>query len=718
MASGRMASPDRHLALRVLRGTFRWLASLELAVVLIAATVLVLAWAAFYLDSRYGNSVVHFAVYGSSWFAALGFLLGLNVLCAALIRLPWKKHQTGFVITHAGIIVMLVGCLLTRARGIDAQLPVFEGDSGYLAFEETQHFQLTVYPKDGPSGEPAVRPPIYAASAASESPGSEAPTFRVPFDAGPFNWEDYRRRFWFPWQLSRRDQGLLYDRDGIRLEVLDYYADSQIVAPSPLRLRVKSRRSHGATPEGSEDAWQDVDLTVQGLNDPNAPRRRTGVGGHAELAGGAQIDFWVARTAAETEAFLDSRPEMPLEKEGLIVLHAQGRKFQIPARQFQQKSRVPLGDTGLHVELIRYDETFRGVLLQVMRAGQRPRRMLLLADSPYLDQQDYEDGVFGTYWCEAAAGSSEVPGDATAAEVRRRAGQPRIDILQGVDERLYYRVWKSPDAETAAPLPADGSRVTVLQKARGVSEGTPTKTRGVSEGTPTESPLTFYVAAFEPHDRPGQRIRPLPFASKKSATVKRRQARVRLTVDGKSEEFWLEGLPASSFPGPPPDEQRKVVYGEGRRVALSLAWDAVDVGFRVFLHRFERKLDPGTSMPSHYGSLVDFRDRDEPDKVLQPDVQIKLNAPVDFADPASGRSYRLFQESFAGPWKPGDPEFDQLVRGASARDLLFMSSLAVNYDPGRGLKYLGSLMVIAGIATMYYMKAYFFKRRRASAAAE
>jgi hypothetical protein len=33
----------------------------------------------------------------------------------------------------------------------------------------------------------------------------------------------------------------------------------------------------------------------------------------------------------------------------------------------------------------------------------------------------------------------------------------------------------------------------------------------------------------------------------------------------------------------------------------------------------------------------------------------------------------------------------------------------VAYDPGRPLKYLGSLMVCLGIATMFYMRAYFFR---------
>ena len=40
------------------------------------------------------------------------------------------------------------------------------------------------------------------------------------------------------------------------------------------------------------------------------------------------------------------------------------------------------------------------------------------------------------------------------------------------------------------------------------------------------------------------------------------------------------------------------------------------------------------------------------------------------------------------------------------------SIFSVAYDPGRPLKYAGSLMVCLGITTMFYMKAYFFKPRK------
>lgn len=81
-----------------------------------------------------------------------------------------------------------------------------------------------------------------------------------------------------------------------------------------------------------------------------------------------------------------------------------------------------------------------------------------------------------------------------------------------------------------------------------------------------------------------------------------------------------------------------------------------------------------------------------------------------------------------GPWLPGDELYERFVRelaeapGASGEqpaappDALEASVLTVNYDPGRGVKYAGSGLIVAGIFTMFYMKAYFFApRKRAEA---
>ena len=66
------------------------------------------------MESRYSTWAAKHYVYSTWWFAAFFCSLGTNVLCSALSRYPWKKHQTGFVITHSGILLILLGSLVTQ----------------------------------------------------------------------------------------------------------------------------------------------------------------------------------------------------------------------------------------------------------------------------------------------------------------------------------------------------------------------------------------------------------------------------------------------------------------------------------------------------------------------------------------------------------------------------------------------------------------------------
>ena len=74
------------------------------------------------------------------------------------------------------------------------------------------------------------------------------------------------------------------------------------------------------------------------------------------------------------------------------------------------------------------------------------------------------------------------------------------------------------------------------------------------------------------------------------------RARVRLTVDGTGEEFWIAPTPSEPFEKPPANA-RQVVAGKGRKVALTLRRDEVDLGVQVFLQKFRRKLEPGAARP-------------------------------------------------------------------------------------------------------------------------
>ena len=67
-------------------------------------------------------------IYRSPGFAILLAFLGINILSAALIRYPWKKRQTGFVITHAGLLTLLLGSYYSVRTADEGQVGMLEGD--------------------------------------------------------------------------------------------------------------------------------------------------------------------------------------------------------------------------------------------------------------------------------------------------------------------------------------------------------------------------------------------------------------------------------------------------------------------------------------------------------------------------------------------------------------------------------------------------------------
>lgn len=117
------------VVLRVLNKVFEFLASLELAVCLILAMAVALSAGTIY-ESRYNAAIAGQLVYRSWWMQIILWLFMMNLAAVAISRLPWKKHHVGFLITHLGIIVLLLGSWLTQRAGVDGILALAPGESG------------------------------------------------------------------------------------------------------------------------------------------------------------------------------------------------------------------------------------------------------------------------------------------------------------------------------------------------------------------------------------------------------------------------------------------------------------------------------------------------------------------------------------------------------------------------------------------------------------
>lgn len=102
------------------------LGSLHLAMLLLI-TLTGVCIVATLLESGFSSRVARAYVYGSPWFNLWLVLLCLNLICSTLTRWPWQRHHIGFVITHAGIIILLAGALLGRARGFEGSLDLSRG---------------------------------------------------------------------------------------------------------------------------------------------------------------------------------------------------------------------------------------------------------------------------------------------------------------------------------------------------------------------------------------------------------------------------------------------------------------------------------------------------------------------------------------------------------------------------------------------------------------
>ena len=103
------------------------LGSLRFAVFLILSLAALLGFSTV-MESLHGTPFAQKFFYNARWFDVFLSLLWINIFCSTLTRFPFKKHHTGFVITHIGILLLLFGALLSRIFGVEGQITLFEGE--------------------------------------------------------------------------------------------------------------------------------------------------------------------------------------------------------------------------------------------------------------------------------------------------------------------------------------------------------------------------------------------------------------------------------------------------------------------------------------------------------------------------------------------------------------------------------------------------------------
>lgn len=98
-----------------------WLGSLQLALILLATIAAACALATF-MESGFTSKVAREYIYRAPWFMVWLGVLCVNLFAVTLTRWPWQKKHIGFVVTHYGIITLLIGAIIGMSTGFEGNV--------------------------------------------------------------------------------------------------------------------------------------------------------------------------------------------------------------------------------------------------------------------------------------------------------------------------------------------------------------------------------------------------------------------------------------------------------------------------------------------------------------------------------------------------------------------------------------------------------------------
>ena len=656
MARPKLYHPDQPWSIRWILWCYEFCASLKLAVILIASVAAVLAFATF-VEANTGTAGVQWYIYQNPAFLWLLGLLALNIFCAAAIRYPWKRHQTGFVITHIGLLTLLAGAAISYRDSVNSQLLVqLKGESDVAVDHDVGYLVL-----DGLPGQKS----------------GETGKVQFPVKFGPFNWADLEPTI--PWRRLQTMLGRdhypapwvhppvpVYSGGGVTVDIVDYYSRSEKREVPFVNLTFRQ--------------------TVQGFEIPIALEydQRTGFGS-ADFQGLGQVVLGRTASPEQFEAFTECIPARSVEGDGLVVIWAEGEAHQLPIAKLKaaKAEGKPIELTSqTSVELVNFAPTANVSELKKGRVVTQSDEAQFPVVEVKIHQHD-GNKTFDVIRCGGFPflrifGQTPLP-ENLALEYYHPVVTGQIDILEGPDHRLAYRAWQQKLARvvSAGPLVIDE----------------PVQTWSMGGGAAVwQMTATQYVPEDAGGVTEGSKVLPLPFLKDDPMRGTTRRIRVRVAwKDGeqpKSEEFWLRQNEPDPWEKSFQRQFKTLTVCDGQVLTANFRVKETPVGFKMRLDEFDLQVDPGAPMASNYTSKVTVKDPNRADG----NYIITMNQPLDYPDP-EGRTLRFFQENYIAP-----------------RDGAELASIfRVNYNPGRPIVYLGCLLVVCGIFVMFYMRAYFFK---------
>jgi hypothetical protein len=367
--------------------------------------------------------------------------------------------------------------------------------------------------------------------------------------------------------------------------------------------------------------------------------------GSQMFIGPVKFEFQRVPMQSMLEDFLKP-PAADSDKDGVLSMHYEGRVERVPVSKSVGK-KIPLGDGKVQVEIAEYlPNATPGTGGKFVSRGQEP-------DNPLLElrvtipgkEQPVRQIAFAKFPFLNLDG---VHGASCPVKFfyHHPALTPDsgVEFLQGPDGKVYCRVGQDRKYQSLGAVTKDQPIDVAAQFKVSISEILANARRQV----------TFFP------------LEPGPGESRGAEPA----ALVKVTAGGTTREVWMQRN-HSDF------AQQRIETKEGP-LDLRFGNERLPLGFSLRLVSFKRGLNPGRMGDASFASRVRLID---PHQGINEEREISMNEPL-----AHGR-YTFYQSSF-----------QELGGGKSA------SILSVAYDPGRTLKYLGSLMICLGTGVMFYSR--------------
>ncbi len=620
---------------------FRYISSVKLAVPVIVALIIAVSVGTVF-ESMHNAEYAKIALYNAPWFDALLALLGLNVFASMLSRYPWKFYQLGFVMTHIGIIIVLIGSWMTKIYGIDGSLQFEEGQSQNRV---TMPRLMVGYQFDGSST---------LSSVVFDKTLSEKSENQLDFINDKIGHIVKVERF-VP--FAEIEKGFATNQDingpvgisfGLKSQFFDVkewlHSDENPVfqmGPATLKLII-----------------DDSDIPQNSIK-PEAPKKKK------QKANASGVQSRNIAQAENTVVVLDQKNGKELRKLSLAELKKGISQNGVSIKLVKSFSRAIVAENKM-VENEDPAGALNPALELSIEKGNEKVREVLYGKFPSFSLN--KDGLFGLsfkYLAGVETSDTVLP-----------SGHPKIDGSAANAPAEVDESTTSMQAAASSIVPGENIiefhvnrkdpsqvRILLIKKDERIAE------RLMKEGDIFQTPwmgMQLFIGAIN-------------FGSEKQVDVRAVRPKPGKNLPpsalfvkplGQDKGFWLSQGEVKNF------------SISGRNGYVVFANESMQLPFEVKLDKFTKKDYPGTETPYSYESLVTHSRTNE-------QSLISMNEPL------KSDGFTLYQASFS--LNPGQAP---------------VSILSVNQDPGRAVKYLGSLILCLGIASFTLMRSRVYKNRQ------